>query len=512
MKHAFDRAATLRAALMATGSAYISYALGLVVSVLIARKLGPAQYGQYAYVVWLTGLLIMLANHGLNVTGIKFISESMGKDEPEEARRIHGWLRHKQIWSLALVGLGAAAIVPLAQPADWKGPMWLLIGLVTASFGFKALSMFNTSLAKGHGAFVVESATNVVATVFNAAMAVVLALLDAPLLAYLLSFSATSAVYWACSYTMLRKRQLEPGHASPSAASLARLKPHLWWSLWLVLLSVAGARTVETLLINRWLGAAELGYFSVAIGLSRAGVELLVAGLSTVAMPLMGFAFGSGDPQRIQRIFADTTRYYQFLGLLITGGGYFMAEAAITLMYGQRYAPAIPIFQITVMTAGLLLTNGAASAILTNSDNQRFRMGVTLLSFLLSASLAFALIPRYGVVGAALSQSISNVAAVLITYAGIKKYLQLSPPWSWLTRQYAAAAAATLLAVLVQQATHGWLQRWAPGLVFGLCLLAFSLVFKAWRDEEIQHVQDVVDAHPRYLAWLRPLLTLTAKP
>ena len=34
----------------------------MLASVLIARSLGPQDYGRYAYVIWLTGIMIMVMN------------------------------------------------------------------------------------------------------------------------------------------------------------------------------------------------------------------------------------------------------------------------------------------------------------------------------------------------------------------------------------------------------------------------------------------------------------------
>jgi hypothetical protein len=75
----FGRVATLKAAFLVTGSTYASYAFGLITSALIARGLGPDDFGSYAYVIWLTGLLIMLGNNGLAISGIRFVSESHGE-------------------------------------------------------------------------------------------------------------------------------------------------------------------------------------------------------------------------------------------------------------------------------------------------------------------------------------------------------------------------------------------------------------------------------------------------
>lgn len=508
MKDAFGRAAVLKAAVFATASAYITYALGLLLSVLIARHLGPSAYGQYAYVVWLAGMLIMLGNHGLTGTGIKFISENMGRGDRDKATQVHGWLGRWQKWSLLLTALAACIFVPLAKPAGWDGHMAALLLVVTVSFGFKAWSLFNTAMAKGYGAFNIEAITNVTSTMFSAVLVLLLYLFDAPLFGYLVAFSLTSITYWACSAWLLRKHAIQASRQMPEPALLAKVQPHLWWTILLALIGAAGARTVEILLTNRWLGAADMGYLAVALGLSRGGIELLVAGLGAVIMPIMGYAFGSGDPAQVRRVFENATRYYQFVGLILAGGGCFWSEALITLMYGERYAAAIPVLRIFLLTAGVLLINGAASAILSNSDNQRFRVGVSVLSFVISAATAFALIPRYGLIGAALASTISGLLSYAVTVVGIKMYTGLTIPWLDLARQYLAAALATLPALLLHESSSGLVQRWMPGIVYGVALLLFSLLVKVWRADELDYLGSMARQRPRYLGWMQYVLRL----
>jgi O-antigen/teichoic acid export membrane protein len=68
----------LMASVMMAGAAYLSYASGLLSSILVARTLGPHDYGVYAYIIWLAGVSVSIVNHGLPVSAIKFISEVTG--------------------------------------------------------------------------------------------------------------------------------------------------------------------------------------------------------------------------------------------------------------------------------------------------------------------------------------------------------------------------------------------------------------------------------------------------
>ena len=99
--------------MMVTGSTYVSYALGMLTSIVIARSLGPDDFGRYSYVVWLAGLLVVLANNGTTNTAIRFVSESLGRGSEAGAAGIHGWLRRRQLASALLVAAGFLLLLPL---------------------------------------------------------------------------------------------------------------------------------------------------------------------------------------------------------------------------------------------------------------------------------------------------------------------------------------------------------------------------------------------------------------
>src|SRR5690606_31590858 len=58
MGQQFSGAAAIRAAAMIMGSTYVTYAVGLLVSIIVARSLGPEDFGRYSYVVWVAGILL----------------------------------------------------------------------------------------------------------------------------------------------------------------------------------------------------------------------------------------------------------------------------------------------------------------------------------------------------------------------------------------------------------------------------------------------------------------------
>src|SRR6201991_4873966 len=97
------RIAVLRSVGIVTVSTYIEYALGLLMSVWIARSLGPADFGRYAFTVWLCGWLIVFSKHALTTSSTKFIAEADGAGDPRLASSLAARFSRIQTFSSVVV-------------------------------------------------------------------------------------------------------------------------------------------------------------------------------------------------------------------------------------------------------------------------------------------------------------------------------------------------------------------------------------------------------------------------
>jgi hypothetical protein len=72
------RAEVIRNTLFSSVGTYTEYFLGMLVSIIIARHLGPGDFGTYSLVVWLVACGVIATNAGSTTTMIKFIAELRG--------------------------------------------------------------------------------------------------------------------------------------------------------------------------------------------------------------------------------------------------------------------------------------------------------------------------------------------------------------------------------------------------------------------------------------------------
>lgn len=482
----------LRAAALIAASTYVTTVLGFVVSIIIARSLGPHDYGQYAYLVWLSGLLIVIGNHGLGVSGIRFISELTGRGEIDEAKNVHRWLRKQQFFSVVGVLILFALSTLLLKPAGWLGSIWLLLAIIVLSVSCKSFYIFNISIAKGYKRFSIESWSNMVMTFAYTGGAAMLALMHASLNAFALFFGAISAAYMLMVIYFFRKERIKPGLSDCREDTLARLKPHLMWTIVLVVVATISNKTMETLLLSSLTGPAEVGYFSIATALTRGGVDLLSSALTTMLMPLMSHAFGEGGVTKANEVLARALRYFTFLGLLLAGVGVLWSEPGILLMYGEKYAPVVDILRVMTFIGGVTLTEGAFGALLSTTDNQKLWAQISIMSIVVSVVMSCSLVPAYGLSGAMMSHAITRISILLLMIWRIRTNMpNIHMPLKALGKLVLAAilAAAVISPLLLWQHTPA--MEWLCGGIFALLYVPMSFWLGAWSKGDMADLQPI---------------------
>lgn len=496
MSQQFSGAAAIRAAVMIMGSTYVTYAVGLLVSILVARNLGPDDYGRYAYVVWMAGILLAVANNGLSSTSIRFVSESLGRRSPESARRVHGWLLRRQIACTALVALAFVASARWLAPEGWEGPLaWFVLVALVAGLT-KAVYIFDASIAKGYGRFDVEARATVAMSFLSLVLVLALALVDAPLLAYLGAFTLASVGHTVMSRRMLRRGGIKPEMVAPEPELEGRLRQHLLWTVVLVLAYTFSHVSIETYLLNATVGVAEVGFFTIAAALSRGGVDLLASGLMTVMMPIMARGYGEGGMERVSEIMGHCLRYCLFIGLLLIGIGVLLARPGVVLMYGERYEAVVSAFRVMVVVGGLTLGEAAFGSLLSTTDNQRMRVVFAILSLVVTAGFAFALVPRFGLVGAVASHAASRLLIFGLVAAMITRRLSLRLPWREFLRLGGCALLAGGVAAALVFALPGMWTELVAGIVFAVVFVAGTVLGNAWRATDVGHLVEFLGRYP----------------
>lgn len=496
MSSSFGRAAVFRSALLVTGSTYFSYAAILLMTVVVARSLGPHEYGLYAYFVWLTGTLILLYCNGITTASIRFISECIGGGGEDDAKNTHRLFGKWFLTGIVLTSALFLVAFPYLAPADWSGPIgWIAVAALVAAIG-KSIYLFNGSIGKGYGHFEIDAYSANVMSALTLAFGLALASVHASLNSYIALFVVSCIGHAVIAQVLTRRAGIVVGTGEVPPVLREKITKHYFWTTILFLSFALSNKTIETLFLNAYVGPAAVGWFAISAALTRGGADMLASGLTTVLMPAMAHAFGSKDLHRAKRIFTEGVRYYFFLGLLLAGIGFLWARPAILLFFGEAYMPAVIGLQVMMLVGGLALPEGAIASLLATSDHQYVRVVLSAGYFLITLVLAILFIPAFGFEGALAAHATARMTGFVVSVVIISRLLQFHLPYIELLRMVAAAGVGLLLALGVLLVSDSLQAHVVAGLAYCAGCIAGSLMFRVWTTSDVSTFQVVSNRLP----------------
>src|SRR3546814_337109 len=131
------RSTIVRNTLFSSVGIYTEYFLGMLTSIIIARHLGPADFGTYSLVIWLVATGVVITNAGVSSAVIKFVAELRGAGRDGQIRSLLAWAWRVQATFMAVVLVGGPGLFMLLGegliPAGREGHTFELNPLMRTS-------------------------------------------------------------------------------------------------------------------------------------------------------------------------------------------------------------------------------------------------------------------------------------------------------------------------------------------------------------------------------------------
>lgn len=161
---------------------------------------------------------------------------------------------------------------------------------------------------------------------------------------------------------------------------------------------------IDQFFINFMLGKSELGIYSVAVSLA----ELLFLIPGSVASAILGRLYNmkNSNQQERTKVTSNTIKITFYVTLILMFIG-IMCTPIIPLIYGERYRGAM--VPTIILFVGILFASigKISSSYFQSSGEPKIHLYITFSVFLVNIILNLYLIPRNGIIGAALASSVS---------------------------------------------------------------------------------------------------------
>jgi len=380
----------------------VTVGLGLLSSVMTARYLGPEGRGVLATLAVLTGLSLQFGNPGLHTGNVYFVSR-----QPHRAAGVMG---NTLVVSVVAGLLAAVVAIALAamRPGWFPGIPRLLILLTAAvlPFQFMILLYQNTLLGLHEiTAFNLFEVGNKILTV--ALLAAWLLLIGGGAAGAVVLFSAMAVLFGTASALYCARRvPFRPRLDRALFREMIRYGGRVYVACLLAFLVIRS----DMLLVNFFRGTPEAGVYSIAVQIADTLLLLPV----TIGMILMPRIASQGT-ERSEEVTARVLRHTALLMTLMVGAAAATVAPVVRLLYGSGFEGAILTTWCLLPGVWALGLNGVLMNHFSARGMPPVTMAAPFVGLVLNVALNLAIVPRFGIAGAAVTSSFAY--AIMLAFS-----------------------------------------------------------------------------------------------
>ncbi len=393
--------------------------------VLLARWLGPHDFGIYAYVLVIVTLLGLGFSLGFNSSGLRFVPNYLARNR---LRRLSGFVRrsHGLVLGFSIFGALCCAglVLTFRNAIEPYYVVPLLVGLLCVPI-WTLLNQFE-STARSFGwmnaayvpGFILRP---LLLTAFVGGAMWLHGAADA--------VTALWALTGACAIAALVQGLLVVFGIRPHLARVRPIfhTPH-WFAISLNFLMIDGFRMLldntDVLMIGKLLDPHSVAVYFAAI---RSGGLVAFVSFSMMAFAVPKFAeiHSTGSRQDLQK-FVTEVIHLMFWPSLLAAGALACLGPFVLSLFGPDFGAGYP--TMLVVLAGLVLraATGPVEYLLNVTGHHRDTMKVYAVAAVASIGLNLLLIPAFGIIGAAVATYAAMLGGNLYLYILVKKRLGVS--------------------------------------------------------------------------------------
>lgn len=383
------------------GGKLIQMIVNLLVGILVARYLGPANNGLVSYGAAYTSFFATIAALGINSVLVKeFI------DHPDDEGKIIGtslFLRVISSFLCAIVIICFVRIVDAGEPITIVVVSLCSLGLIFHIF--EVINYWFQSRLQSK----VTAIVTLVAYLITAGYRVVLMIMDASVV----GFAFATSIDYICIGVMLLLAY-KKHHGKRFSVSLSYGKELLKKSVHFILPGVMVAIYGQTdkVMLKQMVGEAETGFYSTAVSLNAAWCFVLIAIIDSMYPSIMK-AFHV-DEEKFKKRNKQLYAMVFYLAIAASVLYTIFAEFLVGTLYGEAYLPAVMPLRIITWYTAFSYLGGARNAWVVCKDRQKYLVIIYAVSAVANVALNFLMIPGYGASGAAFASLITQILTILV--------------------------------------------------------------------------------------------------
>ena len=399
----------------------LNIGVGFLMAIVLARYLGPEQFGILAYAISMTAIFASAGHMGLAGLVVREVVK-----QPAAVPETLG-----TTFMLKLTGmtLGFLLILIYASLFEEIGgtEFWMLLIVASAIFfqTFDVVEYWFQSQVQAKYPAIAKSS----AILLSAGLKLLMVISGAGVVAF--AFAHTAQFVMAALILALLYKGTTRVSLMSWKASFARARELLsqGWIIYLVSFFAGVYMKIDQVMLKWMVGAEEVGVYAVAAQLSEAWYFLPTAIVASFFPKLI--KLHEADPTRFNQRFQQLLDLLFVLAIAVALLVSLVAGPLISLLFGTEYQNSASILTIHIWAGVFIFMRAAFSRWILIEGALMFSLVTQGLGALANVGLNALLIPHYGGEGAAMATLISYAVA---SYAALLVHSKTRPVFLMMTK------------------------------------------------------------------------------
>ncbi|WP_308916547.1 oligosaccharide flippase family protein [Jannaschia sp. LMIT008] len=402
--------------LIQTGVIHLgSVVLSVGVGVVLARFLGPGEFGLYAFALAIVTLSVVLVEFGLPTVMLR--EAAARREDPAMIRAIASRLAVVVLVNGAVaVGLliGSWLIARVAmRDAVPLAPYGPVLGIGLALLPVLALVKLGSGTLRGTGAMLTGQTTEFVVRNLLLSLAALATFAIWPdartapsaMAIHVCAALATLAITGAALARVLPR---PPKAARPDPVKAPAIRPRLRSGFFFLLGSSALIvnTQLDVVMVGSLLGAEDVGLYRVAAQaaiLTSFGLQIVQVALA----PRFSRAWREGDLAAMKRLWLQGAAFGGGLALIALAAFASSGRVLLATVFGDAYSGSFTVLLILCVGYAANAACGPVGVMLSMANRERLVAACIWATLLGNVALNFTLIPLFGLQGAAIATAVA---------------------------------------------------------------------------------------------------------
>lgn len=391
----------------------------LLLRILLSRELGPSGLGLYTLVFTIYMFGMQFSAFGIGSALTKYIAEYY--DNPTKIKEFVSSGVLGAIVSGSVMGVLLYIFSGLISTQFFHNPGMLnLLNITAFCFPFIAIQKVAIGTLNGLRRMKWYAILNIAQNISTMLFTIILVLwFDMHVMGAVIGFVIPTIIVGLLSFEFIRT--FLGGFPKFVHSSI---KEVLCFGFYVVLVSSIDMinTQIDSLLIGHFMGETEVGYYSVAI-IFMQGINLVPQSIQSVTSPLIATYYGKREFEGIQKLIKNTV-FKAFgvilcISLILVIFGKFL----ITIIFTEEFLPAYVPMIILLVGYSICAPIGSVGTTLSSVGQVKVVFIISLICALMNTILNLVLIPKYGIMGASVATSLSQISSLVINTYFIKRYV-----------------------------------------------------------------------------------------